>query len=251
MSLLRIERVEKSFGGVRALRGVSFEVERGQIKALIGPNGAGKTTLFHIVTGVEKPNSGEVYFKGERIDGKRPDQVVRMGIARTFQNVRPFAGMTALENVMAGRHRLTRSGPIRALLRTPSMRREEGRVREEAAKFLKFVGLEDEADREASDLPFGKQRLLELARALASEPELLLLDEPAAGLNTRETSELAELIRRIRKSGITVLLVEHDMELVMEVSDEVVVLEGGEKIAEGPPEAVQRDERVLRAYLGE
>lgn len=247
---MKVERVEKSFGGVMALRGVSFEVRRGQIKALIGPNGAGKTTLFHIVTGVEKPNSGVVYFKGERIDGRRPDEVVGMGIARTFQNVRPFAGMTALENVMVGRHRLTCSGTIRALLRTPFLRREEGRVRDEAMWFLEFVGLAAHADQDASDLPFGRQRLLELARALATEPELLLLDEPAAGLNTRETSELAELIRKVRGRGVTVLLVEHDMELVMDISDEVVVLDRGEKISEGPPVRVQRDERVLQAYLG-
>jgi len=247
---LKIEKVKKSFGGVQALRGVSFEVRRGQIKALIGPNGAGKTTLFHIVTGVEKPNSGVVYFKGERIDGRRPDEVVRMGIARTFQNVQPFAGMTVLENVMTGRHRLIRSGAFRTLLRTRFMRSEEGKVRDEAMQFLEFVGLADCASQDALDLPFGRQRLLELARALATEPELLLLDEPAAGLNTRETSELAELIRKIRDSGVTVLLVEHDMELVMDISDEVVVLDRGEKIAEGPPESIQRDERVVRAYLG-
>ncbi len=248
--LLAIDSICKAFGGVRAIDNVSFSLSPQSITGLIGPNGAGKTTLFNLVTGIFPPDSGEIRFKGEFIRGKAVHQLVNMGLGRTFQNVELFSSMSVLENVLVGLHTRTTCGIIGSVLRTPRLVREERQAREKALDLLEFVGLADLADKKSSDLPFGWQRLLELARALASEPALLLLDEPAAGLNMGETDMLGELIENIRKQGITILLVEHDMSLTMKVCDQLIVLDRGRKIAEGPPREVQSDEAVMAAYLG-
>ena len=251
MPLLGVSSLSKSFGGVHAVRNVSFDVEKGMIKALIGPNGAGKTTLFNLVSGFVLPDAGEVRFDGRPIHGVAPCEVAALGISRTFQNIKLFAGMTALENVMVGRHVRSRSGFLSSMLHLPSTWREEAEVRERSIELMAFLGIAALADAEATSLAYGQQRAVELARALASEPAMVLLDEPAAGLNMRETAELARLIVRIRDRGVTVLLVEHDMSLVMDISDEVVVLSYGEKIAEADPRTVQKDPQVIRVYLGE
>jgi branched-chain amino acid transport system ATP-binding protein len=251
MPLLGVSSLSKSFGGVHAVRNVSFDVEKGMIKALIGPNGAGKTTLFNLVSGFVLPDAGEVRFDGRPIHGVAPCEVAALGISRTFQNIKLFAGMTALENVMVGRHVRSRSGFLSSMLHLPSTWREEAEVRERSIELMEFLGIAALADAEATSLAYGQQRAVELARALASEPAMVLLDEPAAGLNMRETAELARLIVRIRDRGVTVLLVEHDMSLVMDISDEVVVLSYGEKIAEADPRTVQKDPQVIRVYLGE
>ena len=249
-SLLRIEKASKSFGGVKAVRDVSFEVQKGAIQALIGPNGAGKTTLFNLITGVFPLDSGHIYFQGRDAAKKKNFQRVSMGIARTFQNVELFTGMTVLENVMVGLHVRTRTGFLGAVARLPRARREEEAIREKAMHWLEFVGLAHAADSKAGDLAFGWQRSVEIARALASEPGLLLLDEPAAGLNANETAGLGDLMRQIRDLGVTLLLVEHDMSLTMEISDRIVVLDQGAKLSEGAPREVQADEKVIAAYLG-
>jgi len=251
MPLLEIEGVSKRFGGVRAVAGVSVRVEKGMIKAVIGPNGAGKTTLFNLVTGMFAPDAGSIRFGGREIHGLPPFRVAMQGISRTFQNIRLFSQMTALENVMVGRHLRGRAGFLAGMLRLGWTRREEGAVREKARELMAFLGIEALADREATSLAYGQQRAVELARALASDPEMVLLDEPAAGLNMRETADLSRLIGRIRDRGVTVLLVEHDMSLVMEISDEVAVLSYGEKIADAVPRAVQADPEVVRVYLGD
>ncbi len=248
--VLVVDQLRKVFGGLAAVNGVSFSVDEKEIKALIGPNGAGKTTVFNLITGVFPPTGGHITAGGRRLDGRPPHVVAARGIARTFQNLQVFAHMSVLENVMVGCHRQGRRGMLAAALRTPGVRAEERALRETALAALAFVGLADLADQEASSLPFGRQRMLEIARALAARPRLVLLDEPAAGLNTHETAELGDLLRKIRQSGVALLLVDHDMELVMDISDEVVVLDQGEKIAQGPPREVQRNERVLEAYLG-
>ncbi len=250
-ALLDVRGLSRSFGGLRAVRDVSFRVEKGTVKALIGPNGAGKTTLFHLVSGFLPPDAGTVALRGEPIQGLPPHRIASLGVSRTFQHIRLFAQMTALENVMVGRHVRSRAGFLAGMLHLPFTRGEEREIEREAREALAFVGIPELAHVEATSLSYGQQRAVELARALASGPELLLLDEPAAGLNMRETSELARLIGRIRDRGITVLVVEHDMGLVMNVSDEVVVLSYGEKIADAPPRAVQRDPEVIRVYLGE
>ncbi|UCG39756.1 MAG: ABC transporter ATP-binding protein [bacterium] len=226
-------------------------VRSGLIQSVIGPNGAGKTTLFNVISGVIPPTSGQVFFGGEEITGLATHAVARKGITRTFQNLQLFSEMTVLENVMVGMHLRSRGGFFASAFKLPWVLAEERRIREESLQWLAFVGLEKSAGRVAGSLPFGSQRVLELARALAAGPTLIMLDEPAAGLNIRETEDLAELIRRISEMGITVLLVEHDMELVMSVSDHVTVIDQGRKIAEGDPELVRNDERVLKAYLGE
>ncbi len=250
MALLETQDLRKSFGGLLAVDGVSFIVQAGQIKALIGPNGAGKTTLFNLVSGLLRPDRGCVRFKDREIAGRKPHQVARAGISRTFQNPTLFGRMNVVENVMVGRHTRTRSEFWPCALRLPFQRREEQCIREVALRELEFVGLAHLAAFPASALTFGQRRMAELARALATEPEMLLLDEPASGLNTTEKRALSELIARIRSRGITVLLVEHDMSMVMGLSDEVVVLHNGAKIAEGSPEQVQNDEHVVRVYLG-
>lgn len=248
--ILRLESVSKAFGGVQALWNISFDLQPDVIQGLIGPNGAGKTTLFNVITGIYKPDEGEVRFMERKIGGKQVNDLVRMGIARTFQNVEIFGSMSVIENVMVGRHVRTSCGFWGAVTRVPWMIREERKSREKAMELLAFVGIEQLAERKSSELPFGWQRLVEIARALASNPKLLLLDEPAAGLNATETKQLGKLLNKIRQSGITLLLVEHDMSLTMEVSDRIVVLDQGRKLAEGTPREVQGDAAVMAAYLG-
>jgi branched-chain amino acid transport system ATP-binding protein len=251
VALLEVSGVSKRFGGVAAVQNVSFRVEAGMIKAIIGPNGAGKTTLFNLVSGFANPDQGTVRLDGEAIHGRPPHQVAARGLSRTFQNIRLFAQMTALENVMVGRHLRCRSGFVSGMLHLPWARREDRAVRERALEVMDFLGIAALAGFEATQLSYGQQRAVELARALASDPRIVLLDEPAAGLNMRETRELAKLVSRIRDRGVTVLLVEHDMSLVMGISDEVLVLSYGEKIAEAAPRMVQKDPEVVRIYLGE
>jgi len=251
VTLLEVRGLSKRFGGLHAVRDVSFRVERGTVKALIGPNGAGKTTLFNLVSGVLPPDAGTVLLRGEPLDGEPSHRIAARGLSRTFQQIRLFAQMTALENVMVGVHPRSRAGFVAGMLHLPSTWREEKDVERRAREALAFVGAGELADADATSLSYGQQRAVELARALAAEPELLLLDEPAAGLNMRETAELARLIGRIRERGVTVLIVEHDMGLVMKVSDEVAVLSYGQKIADATPRAVQRDPEVIRVYLGD
>jgi branched-chain amino acid transport system ATP-binding protein len=250
MALLEVEKIRRCFGGLVAVDQVSFEVAPGEVKSVIGPNGAGKTTVFNLISGMLRPQSGQVRFRGQEITGLKPYQISRAGISRTFQNPSLFLRMSVLENVMVGRHQRSRSGFWKCGLRWPSQRREEEAIREAAICHLENVGLRDLADRSAGSLAFGQRRMVELARALATEPDLLLLDEPASGLNTREKDELNSLIRGIRERGITILLVEHDMTLVMDVSDDILVLNNGTPIAEGPPSVIQNDPRVIAIYLG-
>ncbi|WP_376792948.1 ABC transporter ATP-binding protein [Thermoflexus sp.] len=249
--LLEIIRVSKAFGGLMALVDVSLRVWPGQIKGLIGPNGAGKTTLFNLITGMLRPTSGEIRFDGRSLVGLPPYRIAALGIARTFQNVQLFPGMTVLEHVLIGGHRHGRSGLLGTILRTPQMRQEEKAARARAWEILERVGLEEWAHRPAESLPLGLQRIVEIARALAATPRLLLLDEPGSGLNPMEKVQLAKLIRSLRQEGITMLLVEHDMNLVMELADEIAVLDYGRLIAEGPPEAIRQNPQVIAAYLGE
>jgi branched-chain amino acid transport system ATP-binding protein len=249
--LLMTRKLHRHFGGLEAVNDVSFGVPRGAIKAIIGPNGAGKTTLFNLIAGTLAPHEGEVYFRGSRITGWRAHAVARLGIARTFQTTKLFPHMTVLENVMVGRHPRTRSGFIAGMLNLPRTWREERESRDKAMSILDDLGLSGCALEIASNLSFGRQRLVEFARALATEPQLLLLDEPAAGLNIYETQALAGLILKIRGWGVTCLVVEHDMSLVMNISDDVVVLDQGRKIAEGPPRVIQTDPEVIRVYLGD
>lgn len=248
--LLSVRELQKRFGGLMALNQVSFDVNSGEIVALIGPNGAGKTTLFNLVTGFHTIDHGDLFFDGLRINDLSPHAIVGKGVVRTFQNLQIFHNMTVLENVMVGLHLQGNSGTLAAALRLPSARQEESAIRQKAFGYLEKVGLIDRADDPATSLPFGQQRLLEIARALASSPTLLLLDEPAAGLTQSETVDLDELICNLRDEGLTVLLVEHDMELVMSIADRVVVLHYGTKIAEGTPDEVQSNPEVVRAYLG-
>jgi len=250
-ALLVVDKLSKRFGGLQAVNEVSFSVQAGSIKALIGPNGAGKTTLFNLISGVITPDSGVINFCGSQVQGLRPHQVASRGMARTFQHIRLFPKMSVLENIMIGRHIHSRAGFVAGMLSIPYTWSEEKKIREKSQEILAFLNLESLADIEATTLSYGQQRNVELGRALACEPKLLLLDEPAAGLNMSETAELGALVSKIRDTGITVLIVEHDMTLVMEISDEILVLSYGKKIADDKPLAVQSNSEVINVYLGE
>jgi len=251
-ALLSADDVYKIFGGLVAVGGVDFSVPTKSIVSIIGPNGAGKTTFFNMLTGLYKPSGGTINFGGQDITGRRPDKIMELGVARTFQNIRLFSTMSAVENVMVGQHARMKGGLFGSILRTPGVRKEEERVREKAREILDYVGLrQSEFDQISVNLAYGDQRRVEIARALASEPSLLLLDEPTAGMNPNESARLTEFMVKLRDDqGLTILLIEHDMKVVMGVSEHITVLDHGEKIAEGKPQEIRDDDRVVEAYLG-
>lgn len=250
LSLLEARSIHKSFGGLRALQDVSLTIRHGEVYGLIGPNGAGKTTFFNVLTGAYQQDQGELIFNGSALPAGQPEAIVRSGIARTFQNIRLFRSMSALENVMTGHHSRTRCGVWSILRRSPAMQQEERLTIARARELLDYVGIAQHADKPAGSLSYGDQRRLEIARALATEPQLLALDEPAAGMNATETGQLKALITRLRDDGITVLLIEHDVKLVMSLCDRIAVLDFGQKIAEDIPSVVRHDPRVIEAWLG-
>ncbi|MGX8710272.1 MAG: ABC transporter ATP-binding protein [bacterium] len=248
--MLKVQDLTIRFGGLVAVDELNFEIQKGEIFGLIGPNGAGKTTCFNMISGTFKPTSGSIELNGKRIDGKQMYQINKLGVARTYQNINLFKTMTALENILVGQHARLSCGLPSSVLKMPEERREETQAKQKAAEILEFVGLKGKETVLSNAMPYGDQRLLEIARALASDPCLLLLDEPAAGMNPTEKNQLAELILKIRETGITVLLVEHDMKFVMGITDEICVLNYGKRIALGKPEEVQKNEDVIAAYLG-
>ena len=250
MSLLHVNGLTKSFGGLMAVNDVSFDLERGTVMGLIGPNGAGKTTVFNLITGNYRPDTGDILFDGEPLTAQPPHSIVAMGVARTFQTIRLFPDMQVVENVLAGCHCRMRSGIFASMFRLPRQIREEKEAVRTALEELEFVGLAHEATNKAKNLSYGNQRLLEIARALASRPRLIILDEPAGGMNAQETADLVRLIREIKERGITVLLIEHDMSLVMRICEQLIVLEHGALIAQGSPDEVKKNPRVIEAYLG-